>query len=57
MAIMKSTPEEMIKVLQRKIEDLKKRMPAHSIPPTMIAELDELEEELEMEIRKRQPKK
>ncbi len=35
-----------IKELQRQIKELKKRFPAHSIPPAMMAELDELEEEL-----------
>jgi hypothetical protein len=32
--------------LQRRLADLKARLPAHSIPPTMMMELDELEEQL-----------
>lgn len=41
-----------IEQLKRQIEDLKKRLPAHSIPPGMMAELDDLEEQLEAEIKK-----
>lgn len=41
-----------IEELRRQIEDLKKRLPAHSVPPAMIAELDELEEKLEEELKK-----
>ena len=41
-----------IEELKRRIEDLKKRMPAHSIPPAMMAQLDELEEQLEEELKK-----
>ena len=37
---------ERIKILQTKIDDLHKRLPAHSIPAAMIVELDELEGEL-----------
>jgi len=33
--------------LERRIADLKARLPKHSIPPSMLIELDELEEELE----------
>ena len=40
-------PKSRIKELKRRIEDLKARLPAHSIPPAMMAELDELETELE----------
>jgi hypothetical protein len=43
--------EEIIR-LKRLIEDLKKRLPAHSIPPSMMAELDEMEEKLAIEIKK-----
>lgn len=39
--------EARIKELERQIEELKKRFPAHSIPPALMAELDELEEALE----------
>ena len=37
---------EEIKLLQQKIQDLQKRLPAHSIKPAMIEELEELEAEL-----------
>ena len=49
---MKMSSSERIEEIKRQIEDLKKRLPAHSIPPAMIAELDELEEQLEAELRK-----
>ena len=32
--------------LEKKIKELKDRMPAHSIPVTMMQELEDLEEEL-----------
>ena len=32
--------------LEKRLADLQARLPAHSIPPSMIAELDELEEAL-----------
>jgi cell division protein ZapA (FtsZ GTPase activity inhibitor) len=35
-----------IQELEEKIADLKKRWPAHSVPPAMVQELDDLEEEL-----------
>ena len=35
-----------IEKLERRLADLKARMPAHSIPPSMMIELDELEEQL-----------
>jgi len=36
-----------VKRLEERIADLKDRLPVHSIPPSMIQELEELEEELE----------
>lgn len=36
-----------IRELERKIAELKRRIPPHSIPPAMLQELEELEEELE----------
>jgi hypothetical protein len=33
--------------LEKRIADLKARLPRHSVPPAMFIELDELEEELE----------
>ena len=35
-----------LQALEARLADLKARMPAHSIPPSMMMELDELEEEL-----------
>ena len=35
-----------IQELEKKIADLKKRWPAHSVPPALMRELDDLEEEL-----------
>jgi hypothetical protein len=32
--------------LEKQLADLEARLPAHSVPPSMIAELDELEEAL-----------
>ena len=44
---MKGSLEQMrIEELERRLDDLKKRLPAHSIPPSMMLELDELEEVL-----------
>jgi len=37
---------EQIKDLESRIADLKARLPAHSIPPSMMIELDELEDQL-----------
>lgn len=33
--------------LEQKIGELKRRIPPHSVPPAMLQELEELEEELE----------
>jgi Tfp pilus assembly protein PilO len=35
-----------IEALEARLRELNRRLPAHSIPPAMIAELDELDEEL-----------
>lgn len=43
-----------VQELKQRLEDLRKRLPAHSIPPAMMAELDDLEEQLEQEIRQQQ---
>ncbi len=37
---------ERIKILEEKIDDLKKRWPAHSVSPALFQELEDLEEEL-----------
>lgn len=38
---------ERIAELERRIADLKARLPRHSVPPAMLQELENLEEELE----------
>ena len=35
-----------IEQLEKQLADLQARLPAHSIPPNLIAELDELDEQL-----------
>lgn len=35
-----------IKEIEQKIEEIKRRIPPHSIPPHMLEELENLEEEL-----------
>jgi hypothetical protein len=42
--------------LERRLADLKARMPAHSIPPSMMIELDELEEQLDA-LKERRPER
>lgn len=37
---------DQIEDLESRIADLKARLPAHSVPPTMMIELDELEDRL-----------
>ena len=37
---------ERLRELDRRIADMRARMPAHSVPPAMIIELEDLEEEL-----------
>ncbi len=44
--------ENRIKNVEKQIAELKSRWPAHSVPPAMVQQLDELEEELE-QLRKR----
>lgn len=48
---------ERIKKIREEIKELKKRMPAHSVPPSMFQELDELEIELAQELEKAKNKK
>ncbi len=38
---------ERIERLEKQIAELKARLPKHSVPPAMIVELEELEDELE----------
>jgi len=50
MSIMEAENDELterIRELEAKIADLEARLPAHSLPPAMLEELEELEEELE----------
>jgi len=39
--------QERVAELERRIADLKARLPRHSVPPAMLQELESLEEELE----------
>lgn len=39
--------EQLIATLEARLEDLKARLPAHSTPPAMIAEMDDLDDQLE----------
>jgi hypothetical protein len=38
--------------LKQKIEELESQLPAHSVPPSMIQTLEQLEDELAVEIKK-----
>lgn len=42
------TRQERINKLKEQIADLKSRLPAHSVKPPMLIELEELEEQLEL---------
>jgi hypothetical protein len=42
---------ERIKELESQIAELKGRWPAHSVPPMMLQQLEDLEEELEKELK------
>ena len=44
--------DERVEYLQSRLKDLKRRWPAHSPPPAMMAEFDELEEALEDALQK-----
>lgn len=46
------TDNKRIQDLETKIEDLKKRWPTHSVPPMMMQELDDLEDELAKAMKK-----
>ena len=39
--------EKKIVALEARLADLKARLPAHSIPPAMMAEFDDIEEQLD----------
>jgi hypothetical protein len=42
---------ERVKELESQIAELKSRWPAHSVPPAMLQQLEDLEEELERELK------
>jgi hypothetical protein len=44
--------ETKIEELKKQIAELKDKWPKHSVPPAMLQQLDELEEQLEVELRK-----
>lgn len=44
--------KERVEELKQQIADLKKRWPSHSVPPAMMAQLDELEDELGRELKR-----
>jgi len=39
--------EQRIEELEKRIDELRARIPPHSVPPRMLEELEDLEEELE----------
>lgn len=45
--------KDRVEDLEKEIESLKARWPAHSVPPAMMAQLDALEEELALALKKR----
>jgi phage shock protein A len=44
--------EARIEELKKQIAELEARWPAHSVPPAMLQQLEDLEEELEEELKK-----
>jgi hypothetical protein len=46
-----TTKNERVIELQKQIEELKQRWPAHSVPPAMLQQLDALDTELEDTLR------
>lgn len=47
--------QEKIRELQKRLADLKKRQPAHSVQPWLVREMEEIEEELE-KLQEEKPK-
>ena len=45
-----SVDHKKVEEIKRQIADLEKRWPAHSTPPALMQQLDELEAELEKEL-------
>ncbi len=52
---MSENPDKRIKELEEQIADLKARLPRHSIPASMLIELEDMEEELEQLKTRNQP--
>ncbi len=48
--------DEKIREIEEKIADLKARWPAHSVPPSMWMQLEELEDELEAAMKEQSDK-
>jgi hypothetical protein len=44
--------DDRIEELEKQITELRRRWPAHSVPPAMLQQLEELEDELESEREK-----
>jgi hypothetical protein len=42
-----------VEEIREKIKDLKKRWPAHTVPPALVMELDELEAALDAALKER----
>ncbi len=56
MAEIDNTPRRnRIRELEQQIADLEARWPAHSVPPSMVQQLEELEDELDRERRAESP--
>ncbi|MGQ9600323.1 MAG: histidine kinase [Anaerolineae bacterium] len=43
---------ERIRELEQQIDEIRRRWPAHSVSPTMVQQLEDLEEELARELKK-----
>ena len=57
MKIPESSAAARVAELEKQLADLKARLPAHSVPASMMVELDELEEELALARRQRREAK
>lgn len=47
------SPEDRVAELQRQLEDIRRRFPAHSLTPALMQQLDELEDALEDALARR----
>jgi hypothetical protein len=50
-------PSDRINELQRRIAELKNSWPAHSLPASLLQQLEDLEDELEIELNQEHPSK